>query len=336
MQTFKRAAVFTDIHFGNKGNSRQFNQDCDRFVDWFIKDAQSRNCETFIFMGDWHHHRATINIDTLGYSLRALEKLANAFEQSFFILGNHDLYFKDSRAVNSVEWAKNIPNLQIIHEPLIKEDCAFIPWLVGDEWKELKEAKSLPYVFGHFELPYFLMNAMISMPDTNELRAEHLQHHGYVFSGHFHKRQVKGNIHYIGNAFPHNYSDANDFARGYMELEFGGDPLYHNWPDCPKYQTAKLSELLHNSSILQKNSYVRVDIDADITYEDSNFVKDTFLRQYKLREMTFIQQRDMTQYDSTEMPQAFESIDEIVHNQIQAVDSEHYDSHLLLEIYKNL
>jgi hypothetical protein len=52
--------------------------------------------------------------------------------------------------------------------------------------------------------------------------------------------------------------------------------------------------------------------------------------------MTFIQQRDMTQYDSTEMPQAFESIDEIVHNQIQAVDSEHYDSHLLLEIYKNL
>ena len=83
------------------------------------------------------------------------------------------MYFKDSRAVNSVEWAKNIPNLQIIHEPLIKEDCAFIPWLVGDEWKELKEAKSLPYVFGHFELPHFLMNAMVSMPDTNELRAEY-------------------------------------------------------------------------------------------------------------------------------------------------------------------
>ena len=81
---------------------------------------------------------------------------------------------------------------------------------------------------------------------------------------------------------------------------------------------------------------MRVDIDTDITYEDSNFVKDTFMRQYKLREMTFIQQRDMTQYDSTEVPQAFESIDEIVHNQIMAVDSDHYDSNLLLEIYKNL
>ena len=43
------------------------------------------------------------------------------------------------------------------------------------------------------------------------IKAEDLNHHGYVFSGHFHRRQVKGNIHYIGNTFPHNYSDANDF-----------------------------------------------------------------------------------------------------------------------------
>ena len=336
MQTFKRAAVFTDIHFGNKGNSRQFNQDCERFVDWFIADAKSKNCETFIFMGDWHHHRATIHIDTLGYSLRAIEKLANAFEQNFFLVGNHDLYYKDSRSVNSVEFAKHVKNLNLILEPLYTEDCAFIPWLVSEEWKQLKDLPAKPYVFGHFELPHFLMNAMVSMPDTNELTANDLTHHGYVFSGHFHKRQVKGNIHYIGNAFPHNYSDANDFRRGYMMLEHGGDPVYYDWPDMPKYQTLKLSEILHNTNILQKRAYVRVDIDTDITYEESNFLKDTFVTQNKLREMTFIQQRDITQYDSTEIVQSFESIDEIVHNQLLAVDSEHYDRNLLLEIYKNL
>jgi len=336
MQTFKRAAVFTDIHFGNKGNSRQFNQDCERFVDWFIADAKSKNCETFIFMGDWHHHRATINIDTLGYSLRSIEKLANAFEQNFFLVGNHDLYYKDSRSVNSVEFAKHVKNLNLILEPLYFEDCAFIPWLVSEEWKQLKDLPAKPYVFGHFELPHFLMNAMVSMPDTNELKAEDFNLHGYVFSGHFHKRQVKGNIHYIGNAFPHNYSDANDFRRGYMMLEHGGDPVYYDWPDMPVYQTLNLSEILHNSKILKKRAYVRADIDTDITYEDSNFIKDTFLSQYKLRELTFIQQRDITQYDSTEMPQAFESIDEIVHNQIMAVDSEHYDRNLLVEIYRNL
>ena len=147
---------------------------------------------------------------------------------------------------------------------------------------------------------------------------------------------MKGNIHYIGNAFPHNYSDANDFRRGYMVLEHGGDPVYHDWSEMPVYQTLKLSEILHNTSVLKKRAYVRVDIDAEITYEESNFIKDTLIGQFKLREMTFIQQRDITQHDSTDLSQAFESIDEIVHSQLIAVDSEHYDRNLLLEIYKNL
>ena len=246
------------------------------------------------------------------------------------------MYYKDSRTVNSIEFAKHIKNLNLILEPLYTEDCAFIPWLVSEEWKQLKDMPAKPYVFGHFELPHFLMNAMVSMPDTNELRAEDLHHHGYVFSGHFHKRQVKSNIHYIGNAFPHNYSDANDFRRGYMLLENGGDPVYYDWPEMPVYQTHKLSEILHNTKILKKRAYVRADIDTDITYEESNFIKDTLISQYKLRELTFIQQRDVMQHDSTEMPQSFESIDEIVHNQIMAVDSEHYDRNLLVEIYKNL
>ncbi len=37
---FKKAAVFTDIHFGLKSNSLQHNQDCEKFVDWFISQAK--------------------------------------------------------------------------------------------------------------------------------------------------------------------------------------------------------------------------------------------------------------------------------------------------------
>ena len=40
---FKKAAVFTDIHFGLKSNSLQHNQDCNNFVDWFITKAKSAN-----------------------------------------------------------------------------------------------------------------------------------------------------------------------------------------------------------------------------------------------------------------------------------------------------
>ena len=113
---FKKAAVFTDIHFGLKSNSLQHNQDCANFVDWFIDKAKKEGCETCFFLGDYNHHRASINIHTLQFGLQALEKLNMAFDKVFFIPGNHDLYYRDKRDVHSVEWAKHLPKVEIIND----------------------------------------------------------------------------------------------------------------------------------------------------------------------------------------------------------------------------
>ena len=120
MQTFKRAAVFGDIHFGNKGNSRQFNEDCDRYVDWFIADAKLHNCETCIFLGDWHHHRASVNVATMNASIRDLKLLNESFEKVYFILGNHDLYYRDKRELNSIEYARDLSNFVMIDEHFLQ------------------------------------------------------------------------------------------------------------------------------------------------------------------------------------------------------------------------
>ena len=192
---FKKAAVFTDIHLGLKGNSKVHNDDCEQFVDWFIQNAKDNNCETGIFCGDWHHNRNSLNLTTMDATIRSMEKLGGAFEQFFFFDGNHDLYYKDKRDVNSTAFAKHIPGITFIDEITTKEDVTLVPWLVGEEWKKIKDIKS-KYMFGHFELPSFYMNAMVQMPDTGELKAEHFKHQEYVFSGHFHKRQQQGKIHY--------------------------------------------------------------------------------------------------------------------------------------------
>ena len=113
---FKKAAVFTDIHFGLKSNSLQHNQDCANFVDWFIEQAKKENCETCFFLGDYNHHRASINIHTLQFGLQALEKLSQAFDQVYFIPGNHDLYYRDRRDIHSVAWAKHLPRVKIIND----------------------------------------------------------------------------------------------------------------------------------------------------------------------------------------------------------------------------
>jgi DNA repair exonuclease SbcCD nuclease subunit len=337
MSLFKKVAVCTDIHFGLKSNSLVHNQDCSDFIDWFIDTAKQNGCETGMFLGDWSHQRAAIIMQTLQYSLRSLEKLSAAFDRFYFIPGNHDLYYRDKRDIYSTEWARHIPNIQIVNDWFQDGDVVIAPWLVGDDHKRIPKLKG-QYMFGHFELPHFKMNAMVEMPDHGEIQVAHFGNFDQVFSGHFHLRQQKKNIHYIGNCFPHNYADAGDTARGMMTLEWGKEPVFHAWPGQPLYKVLKLSQVIdHAPDLLARNMHVRVELDIDISYEEANFIKDTFVKDYNLREMALIPVKNLAV--NTDMAPGeikFESVDQIVTDQITNIESEFYDPKLLLKIYQNL
>jgi DNA repair exonuclease SbcCD nuclease subunit len=333
---FKKVACFTDIHFGLKSNSSVHNQDCEDFVDWFIDEAQKAGCDTGIFLGDWHHNRNSLNMLTLTSSIRALEKLGKAFKNFYFFPGNHDLYYKDKRDVHSIEWGVHIPGVTIVRDITTIDDVTLVPWLVGDEWKKMEKIKSR-YVFGHFELPLFYMNAMVQMPDHGELQPGHFSNPEYVFSGHFHKRQAKDNIVYIGNAFPHNYADAWDDDRGMMILEHGGKPEYKVWPDAPKFKTVKLSQLIDDSdNLIKSKTYLRVGIDLDISFEEASFIKETFIEKGDVRELTLISEKKDLEINTDIDIEQFESVDQIVSNQIAAIQSDAYDPKVLLAIYNSL
>jgi UDP-2,3-diacylglucosamine pyrophosphatase LpxH len=335
---FKRAAVCTDIHFGLKSNSQTHNDDCLNFIKWFTAKAKEEGCETAFFLGDWHNNRASINIVTLNYSLRALEHLNANFDRVYFIPGNHDLYYRDKRDVQSVEWAKHLPNVIICNDWLHSGDVIVAPWLVGEDYKRIPKL-SAKYMFGHFELPTFYMNAMVQMPDHGDVKREDFTGIEHVFTGHFHKRQTQKNITYIGNCFPHNYADNHDDERGMMILEWGAEPEYHAWPDQPRYRVYQLSDVLTNTdALLHTGMHVRVNLDVDISYEEATFIKETFVNTYGLREITLIPQKVTNEdinYDITGNIM-FESVDTIVTNQLTNIQSEQYNKTLLLDIYRNL
>lgn len=332
---FKRSISFTDIHFGNKGNSAVFNQDCTDFVDWMCSVAKKRDCETCIFLGDWHHHRNTINVSTLNYTAKNLKKLNDSFEKVFFIPGNHDLLFRENRSVNSLPMLDDqYPNIKVIHDLTTIGDVVFCPWLVGDEWKKIKKLQC-KYMFGHFEIPGFKLNAQIEMPDHGEINRAHFNNIEYVFSGHFHRRQISGNIHYIGNAFGHDYSTSWDFDHGCMILEYGKEPEYINWENCPKYITIKLSDLLANTGVLCDRTYVKCEQDIELTYEESSLIKEEMISSYNVREFKMFHNRgdDGTTPDDTV---TFGTVDEIITAELNQIDSETFDKNTLLAIYRDL
>jgi hypothetical protein len=236
-----------------------------------------------------------------------------------------------------MEFIDDLTNVVLVRDKLVEGDVAIVSWLVGDEWKKIPNLKT-KYIFSHLELPTFKLNAMIEMPDHGGLRGDMFTNQDFVFTGHFHKRQVKGNVIYIGNAFPHNFSDNWDDDREWMFLEWDKEPEFFTWEDAPKYRTIALSKLLDapDEYLLSKTS-VKIILDIDITYEEANFIKDTFVETYKLRDVTLIPVKNTEHEDDTGAEIHFETIDEIVIAQLSSLaDTGSFDKRVLIEIYNNL
>lgn len=336
MALFKKVAACTDLHFGAKHNSRVFNDDVEDFLTWFIREAKYRGAETCVCLGDWHNSRNSINVSTLNYTVSNIKRLSEAFESVYILAGNHDLFYREKREIHSLPMADGFDNVTIVDDVLELDDVAFVPWLVEDEWKDVTKIKS-KYMFGHFEIPGFKMNAMIEMPDHGGINKTHFKHQDYVFSGHFHKRQYQGNVHYIGNPFGHNYGDAGDAERGAMFLDWDGAPEYVNYEDGPKYVTADLGALIDTPDVyLTGKVYVKVALDVDISYEEASFIKETFMSNHDIREFKLVQQKFDEVSDENDGSVSFETVDQIVLAQLDAIESENFRKETLIEIYNRL
>jgi 2C-methyl-D-erythritol 2,4-cyclodiphosphate synthase len=123
-----------------------------------------------------------------------------------------------------------------------------------------------------------------------------------------------------------------------MVLEWGGEPEFINWPECPKFRTLKLSKLIdEQDTIIKSKMYLKVNLDIDISYEEANFLKETFMANKNIREISLIQEKISLDTTTDDTPDAtFESVDQIVTEQLVSITSEQFDQKMLLEIYNNL
>jgi DNA repair exonuclease SbcCD nuclease subunit len=301
-----------------------------------IEQSEERGIRTCIFGGDFHHVRSAINISTLNYSVSGLKLLNDYFDHTFFIIGNHDLFYRDKYEIHSLPYINQFPKITVIDEMTEIDGVAFVPWLVADQWKKVPLIKS-PYMYGHFELPKFKMNAMVEMPDHGLLNATHFVNQKQVFSGHFHKRQNKGKIWYIGNTFPHNFADAWDDDRGMMVWTPGDDPEFIAWPGAPKYRTLTLSQVVGDpSKYVDDRTFAKVTLDISASYEDVNFIKELLENEINAREIQIITPKNADPDMLDEADINFESVDTIVISHLKSIESNTMDKNELIKIYQGI
>jgi DNA repair exonuclease SbcCD nuclease subunit len=330
------AMCFTDLHLGLKNNSKQHNEWCVQFITFMIEQSLARNIKTCIFLGDWSHNRSSVNVVTLNYSLQCLRMLSEAFDDVIMLLGNHDLYFRDKLDMHSIPYVEEFKNIHLVTQITPQDNCVFVPWLVGDEWKQIPKLTQ-PHMFCHAEIARFKMNAMVELPDHGGLNSEHFKNQKLVMSGHFHKRQRKGKILYMGNAFPHNFADVHDDDRGCMIWKPDADPQFIPWDQAPKYRTWDLSQVLMSpATYIDDRTFVKINVDVHMNYEDLNFVKELFEQELKALDVTWVHSKVGSDTEFTDDEIEFESVDQIVLDHLNTIESVTMDRELLTQIYQSI
>lgn len=235
-----KIAILGDTHFGVRGDSLKFHDYYKKFYDnVFFPYLKENNITNVFQLGDLFDRRKFINFNTLALSKQYFFDQIAALELKFYtLLGNHDIFWKESLEVNSTglvlgEYSQYI-NLIDKPTPIAFEDGTtidMIPWICKENQKEvfdfIDESKS-DLCFGHFEIAGFPMYK--GMVGHHGLSHEMFAKYERVLSGHYHTRSKQENIEYIGTPYEMTWQDYND-PRGFCvfdtetrELEFIRNP----------------------------------------------------------------------------------------------------------------
>jgi len=233
-----KIAILGDAHIGARNDSLIFHQLFKKFYEeTFFPIIDKYEVRNIVQLGDLFDRRKYINFQSLKLAKEYLFNPVKHRNIPFHtLLGNHDVFYKNTLDVNSTElvlgeygnvWIHREPNT--LHFGGIAFDI--IPWICDSNREDvaayIKNSTS-SFCLGHFELAGFEMDRGNVCHEGQS--AEELKRYELVLTGHFHHRSQKGNILYVGTPYEMTWSDYND-PRGFhifdtetRELEFFENP----------------------------------------------------------------------------------------------------------------
>ena len=264
-----KIALITDTHFGARNDNANFNQYFYDFYEGiFFPYLQQNNIKHCIHLGDLMDRRKYV-------SYRILKDFRERFIQPFnhleinlhILVGNHDIYFRNTNDVNSLQelLGERHDNIHLYPEAQEVDFDGFpilmMPWINPQNeiysFGMMDETKA-DTMMSHLEVVGFEMHG--GHTSESGFDKEQFKKFDTVFSGHYHKKSDDGQIYYLGTPYQMTWSDYN-CSKGFHVFDT---------------ETRQLTRIVNPQKIFEKIYYddTQEDYDGhDVDQYKSKYVK---------------------------------------------------------------
>lgn len=308
-------AVLNDTHCGVRNSS-------DVFLDYFAKFysevffpyCKKHGIKQILHLGDYYDHRKFINFKALNHNRKTfLEPMCEMGITMDIIPGNHDVVYKNTNELCSLKELLGyfLENVNIVMQPKVMSydgcNVALLPWINPENYAEsmkFVETCNASILGGHLELSGF--DVMKGVQSHGGMDPALFSRFEQVWSGHFHTKSKKGNIHYLGTQYEMTWADANDWK------------YFHVFDTV----TRELHEIRNPHEIYVKYTYDDKRFDPsgfDVSHAKGKFVKVVVVN--KTDFFAFDQFIDRLQKQDPFELKIAESYDEFSGDRIEAVDA---------------
>jgi DNA repair exonuclease SbcCD nuclease subunit len=278
-----KTAIITDIHFCIRNGSPYYAERYRLFFEnIFFPYIDKHNIKTILCLGDTFEDRKNLNI--LGLKSAREMFFDEALKRDIkiiSILGNHDVFFRNTNEVNSMDIIESsYKNVYIVNE---YEEFKFgnkifgmMSWVNNENLdrnlERIKSTSNADFLLMHAEIVGFEMTKG-NVADKG-FEQSLFGRFELVLSGHFHIKNKIGHIYYIGNPFQTNWDDYNS-DRGFHVYDHDTNTFefikntYENFDviiyddavnistfNFDKYKDQKIKVLVNNVAGLKQASYL--------------------------------------------------------------------------------
>ena len=207
--------LITDQHFGVRNDNVFFIDHYQRFYgEVVLPFIDAHQIDTVIALGDTFDKRRSINFMSLDSAKQMwFDPLRERGIQMHMLVGNHDIYYKNTLRVNAPsELLGEYNNIRIYTEPTTvvfdNLPILLLPWICDENREQSLNTvteSSAPVAMGHLELNGFEAHPGHVM--LNGMDKSLFKKFKRVFSGHYHMKSKKDNITYLGNPYQLYWND---------------------------------------------------------------------------------------------------------------------------------